>query len=206
MSTALPAYALVTITMADPTGAGPVVLRSGKLISDAATSAAYLAGGGQLGANTDPQIIAAAAIVVKMRNRGSDELLCDRVMIAAAASDVTEELTFNTPISLTAASSTVQPDPLGKSGTVSAAGLFLTPPVTGGVGESAVFQLKKNGTNVTGATVTLSATTLANVPVAIPSTAGLAYLATDVLTFANTYTAGTPAYTGLSAQLTGVGG
>jgi hypothetical protein len=204
MSIALPAVLVNSVNV--QTASGSMRMRSGRTITDPITQAAVLAGGGQLAPTTDPNIVAAAAIVLKLRGRGADEATCDLVMVAAAAIGTDDELLINTQISLTAAASTVLPAPVGKAGVFGSAGLSLIPPVTGGAGESAVYQLKKNGSNVAGATATLNATTLAGVAVPIPATAGLAYLATDTFTLANTYTAGAGAYAGLSADLVGQGG
>jgi hypothetical protein len=198
MAFPLPAVLINSVNV--QTASGSMRMRSGRTITDAITQAAVIAAGGQLANPADPLIVAAVAIVLKLRGRGADEATCDLVMVAAASNQMQEEVAINFALNIgVTAVPVIEPAPMGKSGTFSSAGMTVTPPIVGGAGESAVLQLKKNGGNVAGATVTLNASAPANVAVLIPSTAGLAYLATDVFEMGVTYTAGTPNYTGVNA-------
>lgn len=197
---AFPLPAVLVNSVLVQTTSGSMRMRSGRTITDAITQAAVIAAGGQLANPADPLVAAAVTIVTKLKGRGADDATIDAVMLAAVASQTQEEVYINFALNIGAtAVPVIEPAPMGKSGAFSSAGMTVTPPVVGGTGESAVLQLKKNGTNVTGATVTLNSTVPANTVVTIPNTAGLAYLATDVFEMGVTYTAGTPNYTGVNA-------
>jgi hypothetical protein len=92
-----PGYLINSVTIDTPT-TGPFLLKAGSLVNDPVTLAAVIGAGGMLGNTTDPIILAAVAVVQKMRSkRGQDEHLCDQIMQAAYAETVGQGEFITTP-------------------------------------------------------------------------------------------------------------
>jgi hypothetical protein len=64
----------------------PSKVFAGESISDAGIQASVLAAGGVLAPATDPNLVAAAALVAKARSHGANEAECTTIMMAAYAS------------------------------------------------------------------------------------------------------------------------
>lgn len=78
-------------------GQGSYFLKAGTLVTDPILVAGVAAAGGQLASSTSATMIAAAAIVAKLRGsaasagQGQNEDMCDKVMMAAFLADATAE-------------------------------------------------------------------------------------------------------------------
>lgn len=204
-SAALPAYALITLYV-NASAQGPTKVYAGSQISDSTVLAGYLAGGGQTAPTNDPIVSAAAATVAKLRAKGQNEDFLNSVMLAALAASAGASLNINFDLPLAASATVVvEPAPVEQKGAFQGAWTVSTP-VQPATGESAALQVQKNGVNITGATVTLGHTTVANAVIPIPNTAGVTYVATDDFQIVVTYTAGgSPALGGVDAVVTAKG-
>lgn len=189
-----PGYLLNNVTISSSNG--PAVLQAGYLATDPTVQAGIAAMGGQLGNSVDAIIAAAATTVTKLRRRGDNEAACTAVMVAAQAASAAALKFANTNTSATAnADVGMEPAPIPKPGSIVAAVAMLE--VQPASGESVVLQVRKNGTNISGATVTLSSSTTAKTPVTIPSMVGVTYAQNDEFDVVETYTAGgSPALAG----------
>ena len=169
---------------------GAMLLKAGSLISDPTVQAAVASAGGTLGSASDPLLITAAANVLKQRTvRGSDEFLLDSVMLGAMASSAAA-LKFQATIAGNQATNTTTGTSLGlavRPGTLNGGTIEFEGAAASG--ESQVIQVRKNGANITGATITYNNASSSKI-VTIPNLAGVTYAAGDEFDFTNTYTAG----------------
>lgn len=204
--TAAPAYLVNTVNAVVDGSSMP--LRAGKLLNTQAQVDLAVAAGGQVWPASDPIVAGAAAQVTKLQARGANEADVAAQMAAAivqslAATAGPLAVNFSAVGGVGATGQFfLSPFPVGKAGKLTSA-LTATFAAVAGAGESAVLQVKKNGSNVSGATYTYDATksALVKTPIVIPNTLGLAYAATDYLEVAVTYTAGgSPALTGEAAN------
>lgn len=202
-------YLLNTVTVNSPL-VGSVKVKAGSLITDPALLTAIAGAGGQIGASTDAIIAAAAVVVTKQRFRGQNEDTWNSIMGSAASASAIAQaqiaayLKFQSALLAADANATlVVPPPAPRAGAfVSGTATFDALAATG---ESLVMQLTKNGTNISGATVTFGHATVGET-VTFPSLAGVAYALGDEFAVVTTYTAGSvPTLTGkhFSVLLTG---
>jgi hypothetical protein len=166
---------------------GAMLLKAGTLISDPTIQAAVASAGGTLGSASDPLLITAAANVVKQRTvRGSDEFLLDTVMLGAMAASAAA-LKFQATIAGNLASGTTSLGLAIRPGTLNGGTIEFEGTPSGA--ESQVIQVRKNGANITGATVTYNTSSPSKI-LTIPNLAGVTYNAGDEFDFTNTYTIG----------------
>lgn len=81
-------YLINTVTIEN--NSAPLTIKAGTLLTDSSIIAAVQAMGGMIGSAADPNIVAAAAVVAKMQGkfRAGDELVWDRIMLAAYCNTV----------------------------------------------------------------------------------------------------------------------
>lgn len=183
----IPGYLLNSCTI-NSTTSGPLLMKAGTLITDPTVQAAIVSAGGQLGSASDPILIAAALIVVKMRTvRGAEEKLLDSVMLGAAAESAGSFKLTSAVLAANLASTTTLIGEASRIGTI--IGVTVTFDGPAASGENQAFQLVQNGSNVTGAVATYSSTSTSRV-LTIPVPAGTTYALGDDLSMANVYTAG----------------
>jgi hypothetical protein len=180
-------YALVPATPVN-TGSGPFNIQAGTLLTDSGLVTAYKAAGGTLGSAFDPNIVAAAALVQKMRARGADENVLARIMLGAASGSADATVLTASQFALDGAGPFIlTPSPSQGGGVVQSA--TFEADTTPAAGESAVLQLKLNGTNV-GTALTYDSTKAADTVYNFTIPAGTLSSPGDLWTLANTYTAG----------------
>ncbi len=194
----LPAYLINPVIV--ETDQGPLSLKAGAKIADSTTLAAVQAVGCQVFPTDDPVLSAAVALVPNYVAKGRNEEELGRMVWSAAiaSAGATQKFTLYPAIATTSAAYPLQPAPAGHAGTLFGATIaFLVQPASG---ESIVVQVQKNGSNISGATVTYShsgANSTPFVSITIPNIKGVTYIATDYFDVNVTYTAGsTPAMTG----------
>lgn len=122
-----------TVTINNPNSAptGALMIKAGETISDTGVQAAVATAGGILAQATDPNIIAAVAIVNKMRAaRGQSEDAINTIMAAAyiKAASQGELITYNFTAASTASEAEIAVGQLSGSGTIT--GAFYVPNAT----------------------------------------------------------------------------
>lgn len=162
---------------------------AGETVSDAATITALGGAGGILCSTSEPVVAAAVPTVLKLRLKGADENLLTQMMMAAWE-EAGGGLRLRAVAASIAASATLilNPQQVDRPGTILAATFMCKG--TPAAGESVVLQARKNGTNITGATITYNSGSSPNTLIAIPNMVGVALVPGDIIDFVDTYTAG----------------
>jgi hypothetical protein len=195
-------YLLNTVTVNSQL-VGSVKVKAGTLLTDATLLAAVAGAGGQVGSLADPFLVAASANVKKQRDRGQNEDVWNSIMLAASSASALALKFLSASLAADASTTSANIGPASRAGTfVSGSATFDALAATG---ESLVIQIAKNGTNITGATVTYNHATVGQT-VVIPGLSGVAYAIGDEFTVVTTYTAGgSPTLTGkhFTVQLVG---
>lgn len=200
-------YYLCNTVPAVNTASGPLLFAAGTLVTDSSIQAALRAAGGLLAPQSDAAVAAAAVIAQGARlNKGADGQFLTNVMMAAYAGSAaagTASFTLRNGTQLLGATATVEmvPDPVPKAATILTA--TFSCPTAAATGESAVLQFKKNGSSISGATLTYNSSSSPDTLINVPNLAGVALVAGDQLTYDITYTAGgTPALSGAAGDHT----
>lgn len=184
-------YLINGVTISSP--GGGTVMKAGELVSDPGTISAIQAAGGILVPSNNAVIAAAAASLTKQYAKGMNQEDASRIMMAAYDHSGGGLLLRFIAASI-AASATLQSQPamFDRPATIEEAKFmcFGTP----AAGESVVLQARKNGTDITGATITYDSTGTPKTEITIPKLAGVSFVEGDALDVVVTYTAGgTPA-------------
>lgn len=183
---------------------GPAYIPAGTLVTDPTVLAAVASAGGQTLPQTNAFAAAAATIAQNARSKGANEIALNDIMQAAVAAIAAAVQFYGTGNAAANGSTIIQPAPIGQGATVLSGGLSVMFSGSAAAGESAVLQLRKNGTNISGATITYNNTQNPRTALVFPNTAGIVLVATDVLDVVDTYTAGGgPTLTGTTYTVMG---